>query len=72
MRGGSRKVENNKTHKPIKKALLASLAEHSEGEEDYLQLNEEVKNAKDCIALVKKYEDILKGANKKIINTVGK
>ena len=33
-----------------------------DGEEDYLQMNEEVENAKDmkdCIALVKKYEDIL-------------
>ena len=38
-------------------------------------MNEEVKNAKeskDGISLVKKYEDLLKGANKKIINIVGK
>ena len=40
-----------------------------------MQLNEEVKNEKepkDGIALVKKYEDLLKGANKKIINIIGK
>ena len=38
-------------------------------------MNDEVKNAKDLkdgIALVKKYEDLLKWANKKIINIVGK
>ena len=37
-------------------------------------MNDEVKNAKDLkdgIALVKKYEDLLKWANKKIINIVG-
>ena len=41
----------------------------------FLELNEEVKNEKepkDGIALVKKYEDLLKGANKKIINIIGK
>ena len=38
-------------------------------------MNDEVKSAKDLkdgIALVKKYEDLLKWANKKIINIVGK
>ena len=38
-------------------------------------MNEKVKNAKepkDAISLVKKYEDLLKGANRKIINIVGK
>ena len=38
-------------------------------------MNEEVKNAKepkDGIALVKKYQHLLKGGNKKIINIVGK
>ena len=43
--------------------------------EDYLQINEEVKNAKepkDGILLIKKYEDLLKGTNRKIINIVGK
>ena len=62
MWSGSRKVKKNKTPKIIKKELLVSLVEHLDGEEDYLQMNEEVKNAKDmkdCIALVKKYEDIL-------------
>ena len=59
----------------IKKELLTSLVEHSDGEEDYLELNEEVRNAKekrDGIALGKKYENVLKGTNKKIINIVGK
>ena len=40
-------------------------------EEDYLQICEEVKNVKDLkggISLVKKYEDYLEGANKKINN----
>ena len=46
----------------IKQELLASILEVFE-EEDYLQMNEEVKNAKepkDGISLVKKYEDLLK------------
>ena len=40
----------------IKKELLASVVQLSDGEEDYLEFNEEVKNAKepkDGIALVK-------------------
>ena len=43
--------------------------------EDFLQMDQEVKNAKepkDGISLIKKYEDLLKGANRKIINIVGK
>ena len=58
----------------IKKELLASVV-LSGGEEDYLDLNEEVKNVKDLkdgIALVKQYEGLLKGVNKKIINIVEK
>ena len=38
-------------------------------------MDQEVKNAKepkDSISLIKKYEDLLKGANRKIINIVGK
>ena len=41
----------------IKKELLASIIEVSNGEEDYLPMNKEVKNAqepKDGISLVKK------------------
>ena len=75
MLGGSRKVKKNKTPEIFKQELLASTAEHSDVEEDYLELNEKVRNAKepkDGIALDKKYEDLLKGANKKIINIVGK
>ena len=54
----------------IKKELLASIVEISDGEEDQLELNEEVRNVKelkDGIPLVKNYEDLLKGANRKII-----
>ena len=50
----------------IKRELLASILELSDGEENYSELSKEVKNAKepkDGIALVKKYEDHLKGAN---------
>ena len=73
--GRSRKVKKNKTPEIVKQELLASIVEHSDGEEDYLELNEEVniaKEPKDITALVKKYEHLLKGANKKIINIVGK
>ena len=58
----------------IKKELLESILEVFE-EEGYLQICEEVKDAKnlkDCISLVKKYEDLLKSSNKKIINIVAK
>ena len=75
MRGIARKVNKQKTPELIKKELLASILEVFNEEEGYLQINEEVKNAKelkDGMALVKKYEDLLKGANKKIINIVGK
>ena len=67
MRGGSRNAKKNKTLKIVKQELLASISEHSDGEEDYLKLNEEVKNAKepqDGIDLVKTCENLLKGINK--------
>ena len=38
-------------------------------------MNKELKNSKDPkdgISLIKKYEDLLKGTNRKIINIVGK
>ena len=75
MRSGSRKVKKSNTSETVKQKLLASIAEHSDGEEDYFELNEKVRNAKqlqDSIALVKKYENILKGTKKKIIKIVGK
>ena len=68
-------MNKQKTPELIKKELLASILEVFNEEEGYLQISEEVKNAKelkDGMALVKKYEDLLKGANKKIINIVGK
>ena len=68
-------MNKQKTPELIKKELLASILQVFNEEEGYLQINEEVKNAKelkDGMALVKKYEDLLKGANKKIINIVGK
>ena len=55
-----RKVKKNKTPEIIKKELLASILEVSNEEEDYLLLNEEVKNAKelkDSIYLIT-YENI--------------
>ena len=75
MRSGSRNVKKSNTSEMVKQKLLASIAEHSDGEEDYFELNEKVRNAKqlqDSIALVKKYENILKGTKKKIIKIVGK
>ena len=68
-------MNKQKTPELIKKELLASILEVFNEEEGYLKINEEVKNAKelkDGMALVKKYENLLKGANKKIINIVGK
>ena len=73
MRGSVRGVNKNKTPEMIKKELQSSILKVFE-EENYLQIEEEVKNAKDLkdgIALVKKYEELLKEANKKI-NIVGK
>ena len=59
----------------IEKELLASISEDFDEEEEYVSMNEEVKNAKEPkegISLIKKYEDLLKGANKKINNIVEK
>ena len=73
MPGSVRGVNKNKTPEMIKKELQSSILKVFE-EENYLQIQEEVKNAKDLkhgIALVKKYEELLKEANKKI-NIVGK
>ena len=72
-RGSVRKTNRKKTPEMIKKDLLDSILEASE--EQNANLNEEVKNVK-ClkggISLVQKYENLLKCANKKIINIVGK
>ena len=57
----------------IKKELQESILEASEKEN--ANLSEEVKNMKSLnegISLVQKYENLLKGANKKITNIVGK
>ena len=75
MQGVALRVKKNKTPEIIKEESFASITELSDGEEDYWELNKEVRNAKepkDVIYLVKKYEDLLKGANRKIINIVGK
>ena len=67
--------KKKKTPEIIKKKLLASTLELLDVEEDYLELNEKVKNAKeptDGIALIKKWEGLLKEANRKIINIIGK
>ena len=59
MRGIAKKMNKKKTPEMIKKNLVSILEVFNE-EEDYLQMNEDVKNAKelkDGIALVKKHED---------------
>ena len=74
MRGVIKRMKTKKTHETIKKELPESISEVFE-EEDYLQICEEVKNAKDLkdsISLVKKYEDLLRNSNKKITNIVAK
>ena len=67
-------MKKKKAPETFIKELLASILKVFE-EKDYLQICEKVKNAKDLkdgISLVKKYEDLLKSGNKKIINIVGK
>ena len=67
-------MKTKKRPETIKKELLKSMLEVYE-EENYLQICEEAKNAKDlneCVFLVKKYEELLKSSNKKIINIVAK
>ena len=68
MRDVVRKMKKKKTPQIIKQELLASILEVFDKEEDYLHMNEEVKNVKelkDSISLVKKYEDLLKGVIRK-------
>ena len=68
MRGVARKTNKKKTPKIIKKELLTSILDASNEEEDYLRMSKAVKNAKELkesICLTKKYENLLKGANKK-------
>ena len=67
LRSVARKMNEKKTPEMLKKELLEVF------EEEDLNMNEEIKNTKevkDGISLVKKYEDLLKGANRKIINIV--
>ena len=62
-------MNEKKTPEMLKKELLEVF------EEEDLNMNEEIKKTKevkDGISLVKKYEDLLKGANRKIINIVWK
>ena len=62
-------MNEKKTPEMLKKELLEVF------EEEDLNMNEEIKNTKevkDGISLVKKYEDLLKGANRKMINIVWK
>ena len=61
-----RKTNRKKTPKIIKKELQESILEVSE--EENANLNEEFKNAKSLnegISLVPKYENLVKGTNKK-------
>ena len=55
----------------INQELLASIIEIVD-EEDYSGLNKDVKQPKEAIFLIRKYEQLLKGENRKIINIVGK
>ena len=60
-------MNEKKTPEMLKKELLEVF------EEEDLNMNEEIKNTKevkDGISLVKKYEDLLKGVNRKMINIV--
>ena len=69
MRGAAREMKKKKTPEIIKQELLASILEVFHEEEDYLHMNEEVNNVKELkngISLVKKYEDLLKGANRRL------
>ena len=70
----SEKNKQEKTPETIKKEFLASILEVSNEEEGYLQRNEELKDAKELKngTSLEKYEDLLKGANRKIISIVGK
>ena len=75
MRGATRKVKKDNRLELIKTELLTSIIEHTDGEEDYLELNKEVRNANEPqsgIALVNKCENLLKETKKKFINIVGK
>ena len=65
VRSVPREKNKKKTPEMIKKELVGSIVELLDGEENYLELNEEVriaKEPKDGICLVKKYEYILKVA----------
>ena len=71
----SRETQQRKSHpKAIKQELLASIIKIA-NEEDYSGLNEVVKNMKEskkAISIIKKYEKLPIGENRKIINIVGK
>ena len=74
LRGVTKKIKIKKTPKTIKKELLESILEVFK-EENFLQICEDVKNAKDLkgsIFLAKEYQDLLKSSNKKIIKVVAK
>ena len=57
-----RKTTRKKTPGMTKRELQASILEVSDAEN--VNLNEEIKNTKKGISLVKNYENLLKGANK--------
>ena len=68
-----RKTNRKKTPEIIKKEWQESILQVSE--EENANLNEQVKNAKSLnegISLIQKYENLLKGADKKVINILGK
>ena len=74
MRGATKRMKTKKTPETSKKELFKSILKAFE-EENYLQICEKAKNAKDlkdCAFLVKKYEELLKSSNEKIISIVAK
>ena len=74
MRSVARRMKKKRTPEIIKQEWFSSILEVFE-EKDYLQMNKEVKNAKepkDDISLVKKYEDLLERAKRKIRNIAGR
>ena len=63
LHGVARRMNQKKTPEVVKKELLTSIVELSNGDEDYLHMNEETKNAKevkDGVCLIKNIREFLK------------
>ena len=65
--------QKKKTQNAIKKELPGLLIEfEDEDEQELKELVKNLKESKKAITLIKRYKNILKAQNKKIINLVGK